>query len=83
MNHSMELDRDKKGLSGKDLGHGALRDTSFNIPQITPDTYSKPLQSEWSARSMNTSSISLETERGEDQVSHRITAQNLYSDAEE
>ena len=66
MNHSMELDRDKKGLNGKDLGHGALRDTSFNIPQITPDTYNKPLQSDWSARSINTSSISHVTARGQD-----------------
>ena len=39
----MEQDRDRKGLNGKGLGHGALRDTSFNIPHITPDTYTKPL----------------------------------------
>ena len=64
MNQSMDQDRSKKNLIGKDLGHGALRDTSFNIPVITPDTYSKPLQSQFSERSMNTSSISLVTERG-------------------
>ena len=35
-NDSKDQDREKSVLIGKDLGHGALRDTSFNISDITP-----------------------------------------------